>query len=54
METQIINVTWDTDGETMDLPVTVRLSIDIEDDDISDALSDQYGWCVLGWNRVDN
>ena len=54
METQKIKVSWDTDGETVTgLPGVVHVPRRVEDDDISDWLSDQYGWCIFGWNHED-
>ena len=40
------DIVWDTDGEEVMLPETVRINFPIEDDDIADALSDGYGFCV--------
>ena len=43
------NIDWDTDGEEIDLPTDVILTVD-EDVDVSlegaDLLSDEYGFCV--------
>lgn len=47
-----IEVFWDTDGapvEDFELPTIVDVPIDIEEDDISDWLSDEYGFCVESW-----
>ena len=47
-----IEVIWDTDGvstEDLGLPSIVDVPIDIEEDDISDWLSDEYGYCVESW-----
>lgn len=40
------DIVWDTDGEEVMLPETVRINFPIEDDDIADALADGYGFCV--------
>lgn len=50
------NIRWDTDGETLDLPTEVIVEIDTNTDDveeaISDALSDQIGFCHFGFDYV--
>lgn len=50
------DIRWDTDGESVDeteLPKSVTLEVD-DDVDIdlegADILSDEFGWCVLGFN----
>jgi hypothetical protein len=47
-----VRVTWETDGESPDLPEEVEIPGDIEEEGISDFLSDTYGWLVLGWERA--
>jgi hypothetical protein len=47
----VYDITWDTDGEDVDLPSEATLDIDGENDEeirdqIADKLSDQTGWCV--------
>ena len=42
------NIVWDTDGEDVSLPATVRVTAETEDD-AADALSDTYGWCVVSF-----
>ena len=47
-----IHVDWDTDGYTLEecgLPSIVEVPSDIEEEDISDWLSDEYGFCVNSW-----
>jgi len=44
-----IEVYWDTDGEDVDLPEVVEVPEDIDDEDIADYISDEYGWCVESW-----
>lgn len=49
---KVIGVDWDTDGmdeEELDLPNEVEVPSDIDDDQVSDWLSDIYGFCVKGW-----
>ena len=50
--TRTVCVEWDTDGmdeEELDLPNEVEVPSDIDDDQVSDWLSDIYGFCVKGW-----
>lgn len=45
-----VTVEWDTDGEeNADLPETVKVSGRISDEQMSDYLSDTYGFCVKSW-----
>lgn len=47
-----IEVFWDTKGypvENFDLPTIVDVPIEIDEDEISDWLSDEYGFCVESW-----
>ena len=55
--TRIIKVKWDTtDGEytispnEVGLPEIVAIPMDIEEDEISDYLSDKWGYCHFGWS----
>ena len=53
----ITNIDWDTDGEEIDdLPTELLLSSGrpLMDDDISDWLSDGYGWLVNGFSYEEN
>ena len=48
-----IDVTWETDGEDVDLPGKVSLpeGMDPEDNEtVCEWLSDTYGWLVLGYS----
>ncbi len=58
----LVKVEWDTDdaGEEilewyeekeieLDLPEIVTVPEDVEEEDISDWLSDRYGFCHFGW-----
>lgn len=47
-----VEVTWDTDGEDVALPTFVTVPTDVDDDDVSEWLSDRYGWLVEGWCRA--
>ena len=40
------NIVWDTDGETVELPTSVRVPQGVEPNDMADMLSDTFGWCV--------
>lgn len=41
----VVNIEWDTDGKPVRLPKEVTVECESEDD-IADALSDEYGWLV--------
>ena len=44
---RMVYVEWDTDGEEVDdLPSEVEIPYDVEEDDIADWLSDEFGYCV--------
>ncbi len=50
-----IGVEWDTDGmdeEELDLPTEVEIPIDLDEDRVSDWLSDMYGFCGKGWYEI--
>ena len=42
-------IDWETDGEDVDLPTTMKVPSDLEEDEIADYLSDQKGWLVNGF-----
>jgi hypothetical protein len=42
----VSKIKWETDGNTVDLPNEVEVSDGLNDDQISDYLSDTYGWLV--------
>lgn len=44
-------IKWDTDGENVPLPNEVRFDSEValDDEGVSDYLSDSYGFCVLGF-----
>lgn len=55
IKTNIAVVIWDTDGEEIDgLPSEVEVPDDIDDDDVSDWLSDEYGFCVEKWYWISD
>jgi hypothetical protein len=54
---KITNIEWDTDGEFIDdLPTEYIYEPDVDEtieeaeDIIADILSDEFGWCVCGFN----
>lgn len=56
MKIIITNISWDIDGEDIELPTELYLNFsdmskeDIDDDFLSDYLSDTYGWCHNGFD----
>ena len=48
----ITNIDWDTDGEVIeDLPTETTIEVEVDDydeldDEVTDALSDKYGFCL--------
>ena len=60
MKHRLVEVNWDTsDGDwnpspgELDLPEIVTVPGDIDEDDISDYLSDTWGYCHFSWNFVE-
>jgi hypothetical protein len=47
----LVLVSWETDGEDVDLPLEVDVP-EMEEEEVADWLSDTYGWLVLGWDYV--
>lgn len=48
-----IKVRWVTDGEPVnDLPEIVEVPADIDEEEISDWLSDEYGFLHDGWEEL--
>ena len=43
---KVSDIKWETDGEVVDLPKEVEVDDDLDEDDIADYLSDEYGWLV--------
>ena len=45
-----VNIVWDTDGYVIEwLPCVVDIPLHIEEDRIADYLSNEYGFCVEGF-----
>lgn len=42
----VSDIKWVTDGEVVDLPTEVEVDDDLDEDEIADYLSDEYGWLV--------
>jgi hypothetical protein len=55
MKYKITNIKWDTDEDELifeSLPQKVEITV-TDEDDIADALSDEYGFCVFGFDYVE-
>lgn len=53
VEVECTDIDWDTDGEKVDLPQTVRIMLESSEDAgevVADRLSDTYGWCIKSLN----
>lgn len=46
----VSDIKWETDGEVVDLPTEVEVDDDLDEDEIADYLSDEYGWLVNGFS----
>ena len=47
-----VDIVWDTDGEDeedLGLPSRVEIPFFVDDEEIADYLSDEYGYCVFGF-----
>ncbi len=53
MRTRTVRVTWETDGEDIELPELVDVPIHLIDEEVSEYLSDTTGWLVEGWVEVE-
>lgn len=52
---KITDILWDTDGDiTIILPTTVDVPDDLDIDQVSDYLSDEYGWLVKSFSMPDD
>ncbi len=59
---RLVEVKWDTNDDLgiwhdpldLGLPEIVTVPGDIFEDDISDYLSDRWGYCHFGWNFVED
>jgi hypothetical protein len=50
-----INIEWDTDGEDIDLPTEIEIPEGMTDEDeISDYLSDETGFCHYGFELAED
>lgn len=49
MKIKAVEIHWDTDGETVDLPTKVEIPLEVIEEVVADYLSDKYGWCVAGY-----
>ena len=50
---RIANVSWETDGEAVELPGSVELPAGLAADSIADWLSDKYGWLVKSFTVIN-
>lgn len=48
---KVTDIDWDTDGEKIDLPSEVEIKEYVPEEDIADALSDMYGFCVNNFEQ---
>ena len=48
-----VKVDWDTDGEIVpELPEIVDVANNVDIDEVSDWLTDKFGFCLFGWAEV--
>ena len=47
---KVTDIKWETDGEVVDLPTEVEVDDDLDEYEIADYLSDEYGWLVNGFS----
>lgn len=50
---KITDIVWDCeelDQDEIGLPSEVEVPDEVEEDEIADWLSDEYGWCVLAYS----
>lgn len=40
------DIDWDIDNNKVDLPSMVKIPKGINEEDVADYLSDEFGWCV--------
>lgn len=55
VEIKISDIEWETDGEEVDLPKSIRKFVkDPDNYAVTHVLSDEYGWLVLGcrWRKI--
>jgi len=51
---RISNIKWETDGEQVDLPTEVEVPDTLDEFEVADYLSDNYGWLVESFEFGDN
>ena len=54
-EEKWVSVEWDLDEDDKDeasLPGTVAVPVSVDDEGVSDYLSDKYGFCVRSWHPL--
>lgn len=52
-----LNIKWDTDGNSdvlNELPNEVEIPYGVEESEVCDYLSDEYGYCVFGFDIEEN
>ena len=47
---KVTDIVWETDGYEVDLPKEVEVEDGMDDDAITDYLSDTYGWLVIAFS----
>lgn len=47
-----INIDWETDGFEVNLPNEVEIPSDIDEDGVTDYLSDTYGWLINSYDLI--
>ena len=48
-----VKVKWDTDGEVIpELPEIVDIPANVDFEDVSDWLTDKYGFCHFSWSEI--
>lgn len=58
VEIEVYDLDWETDGERVKLPKSVKMIVyanpDIDNEAVANQLSDEYGWLVKGflWRRT--
>lgn len=57
---KVTGIIWDTEDngevipqEELGLPSEVEIDEDIDEDDIADYLSDEYGYCIMNFNAEE-
>lgn len=52
---KVTDIVWDTDGEDINLPTEMHIPDELlneGEDQITNYLSDQTGWCVESWGSI--